>query len=421
MKTKRKSISVVVHFLLICALVLVGFGTGAATPALAQGSPSHCEPDGQQASGAVYRICMPTGEWNGDLVVYAHGYVAFNEPIAIPEDQLTIPDGPSIPEMVNGLGFAFATTSYSVNGLAVKEGIADLLDLVQIFSQTHGPPNRVYLVGPSEGGLITALGVEGHGDVFHGGLSACGPVGDFRRQINYWGDVRVLFDYFFPGVIPGSPVDIPPEVIANWDSIYQAAVEEALRADPHATAQLLRVAHVPVDPADPDSGVDALIQLLWYNVFATNDGVAKLGGQPYDNSRRLYWGSDNDLALNRGVQRFRADPAAIAEIEAHYQTTGDLDVPLVALHTLRDPIVPFWHELLYLRKIAAHGDTGLYTDLPGLNYGHCNFSAAEVLVAFAVLVYRTTGEPLPNAERVLTSASARIEYRNLARAYGLLR
>ncbi len=411
-----------IYFLLICALVLGGLGAAATPVAHAQDSPSNCEPDGQQASGAVYRICMPaTGEWNGDLVVYAHGYVAFNEPIAIPEDQSTIPDGPSIPEMVNGLGFAFATTSYSVNGLAVKEGIADLLDLVAIFSETHGQPDHVYLVGPSEGGLITALTVEQHHNLFDGGLSTCGPVGNFRGQINYWGDVRVLFDYFFPGVIPGSPVEIPQEVIDNWDTVYEGRVEDALRADPDATAQLLTVARVPVDPTDPDSGIDALVQLMWYNVFATNDGVAKLGGQPYDNSRRIYLGSDNDLRLNRNVQRFQADPTAIAEIEAHYQTSGDLNVPLVMLHTLRDPIVPYWHELLYRRKVVANGDVALHTSIPGLRYGHCNFSAAEVLVAFAILIHQVTGEVLPDAGQVLPGAQARIEYRDLARTYGLLR
>ncbi|HIP96234.1 MAG TPA: hypothetical protein EYH32_03345 [Anaerolineae bacterium] len=409
----------ILHILLICAILLGGLGTAAVPASHAE---SNCEPDGRQASGAVYRICMPAeGEWNGDLVVYAHGYVAFNEPIAIPEDQLSIPDGPSLPEMVNGLGFAFAATSYSVNGLAVQEGLADLVDLVEIFSETHGQPGHVYLAGPSEGGLITALGVEQHFNVFDGGLSTCGPVGDFRKQLNYWGDVRVLFDYFFPGVIPGSPVAIPQDVIDNWDTVYKGRVEDALRADPHATAQLLVVARVPVDPTNPDSAIDALVQLLWYNVFATNDGVTKLGGQPYDNSRRLYRGSDNDLRLNRSVPRFQADPAVIAEIEAHYQTSGDLSVPLVTLHTLGDPIVPYWHELLYNRKIATNGDVALHTNIPSLRYGHCNFTAAEVLLAFAVLVYRVTGDELPDVERVLPDAQARAEYRYLARAHGLLR
>src|SRR6266581_4657618 len=119
-----------------------------------------------------------------------------------------LPDGTSVPGIINALGFAFATTSYSTNGLAVVQGIDDVVDLVHIFATTHGAAHRVYLVGPSEGGIVTALAVEKHPDVFAGGLAACGPIGDFRQQINYDGDFRVVFDYFFPGVIPPSPVSV---------------------------------------------------------------------------------------------------------------------------------------------------------------------------------------------------------------------
>ncbi len=383
---------------------------------------SQCEPDGLQASGAVYRICMPAdGEWNGDLVVYAHGYVAFHEPIAIPEDQLQLPHQVSIPELANGLGFAFATTSYSVNGLAVRQGMADLIDLVQIFRATHGQPGRVYLVGASEGGLITALALERHADVFNGGLSACGPVGNFGWQINYWGDVRVLFDYFFPGVIPGSPIAIPQEVIDQWDTVYKPSVEVALRSEPARTSQLLEVARVPRPPTNAEKNIEALLDLLWYNVFATNDGIAKLGGQPFDNSQRLYRGSANDRLLNQMVTRVQADPVAITEVNTHYQTTGNLGGPLVALHTLRDPIVPYWQAAFYRYKIEVTGAQGLHKNIPILwRYGHCNFNAPQVLVAFVLLVREVTGQVIPDAERVLSSPEEQAEYRDLAAPFGLI-
>lgn len=83
--------------------------------------------DGDQASGAKYRICMPTlPPWNGDLVVYAHGYVAYNEPVAIPEDQLMV-GNVSLPDVINAFGYASATTSYYTNGLAVRAAIPDLV------------------------------------------------------------------------------------------------------------------------------------------------------------------------------------------------------------------------------------------------------------------------------------------------------
>ena len=65
-----------------------------------------------------------------------------------------------LPDVVTLLGYAFVTTSYQSNGLAVREGMADLVEVVDIFKAQKGVPNRVYLIGVSEGGLITTLAVE---------------------------------------------------------------------------------------------------------------------------------------------------------------------------------------------------------------------------------------------------------------------
>jgi pimeloyl-ACP methyl ester carboxylesterase len=399
------------------------FGSLPALPAVATITTSICT-DGTQLSGAVYRICMPEqGEWNGDLVVFAHGYVAPDEPIAIPEDQLELPGGLSIPEMLNELGFAFATTSYSINGLAVLEGGEDLRDLLDIFGAIHGQPRYVYLTGGSEGGLITALMVEQFPEVFDGGLAACGPVGDFRWQVNHWGDFRVVFDYFFPGLIPGDPFDIPQELMDDWDAYYENVIRPVIfdPANQSKINQLLRVTRVPADRRDPASVEEAIQGLLWYNVFATNDGIDKLGGQPFDNVHQFYRGSHNDLRLNLEVQRFRADPAALAEIELHYQTSGTLVSPLVTLHTTGDSLVPYWHEPLYREKVRASGSGSLHSNIPAFRYGHCNFKASEVLVAFALLVFKVTGQELTGAEDVLADADSRAEFLQLARRYGALR
>ena len=402
---------------LFIGVLLLGLFFVLHTSAWADSGPSICDPDGVQSSGAIYRICMPAGQWNGDLVVFAHGYVSPFEPVAIPEDQLELPDGTSLVDMITSMGYAFAVTSYAYNGLAIPQGVADVVELVQIFSQTKGEPQTVYLSGPSEGGLVTVLGAEQHPDVFDGALSTCGPIGDFQKQINAFGDFRVVFDYFFPGVLPPSPIAIPDEVIANWDTVYKPAIEAAIASDPHATEQLLRVTRAAIDPDDPESVKKTVDWNLWYNVFATNDAAVKLGGQPYGNQRKLYFGSDDDVALNTGVERFVADPAAKLEVQAHYQTSGDLRVPLVTMHNLLDPIVPYWHESLYTRK-ALHSGPFMHLNIPIARYGHCNFTPEEVLAAFAILVYRTEGT-LPNAAAALPNPQALARYQAILQEYGV--
>jgi len=172
--TRRAAVASAFFFLLILTLVPVA---GAVDPI------SICEPDGVQPSGAIYRICMPSpARWNGDLVIFAHGYVAFNELFGIPQDQVCSPDDPCLPTLINALGYAFATTSYSENGLAVLPGVQDVVDLVGVFGGAHGAPGHVFLTGASEGGIVTALAIEQYPDVFDGGLATCGPIGDWSKR-----------------------------------------------------------------------------------------------------------------------------------------------------------------------------------------------------------------------------------------------
>ncbi|MDO8705785.1 MAG: hypothetical protein Q7J84_12655 [Sulfuricaulis sp.] len=68
----------------------------------------------------------------------------------------------------------------------------------------------------------------------------------------------------------------------------------------------------------------------------TKDAAATLGGFPYDNRSRVYTGSDNDFVLNLLVPRLRAEGTALTEMRTHYNTRGQLAVPLVTIHTQRD-------------------------------------------------------------------------------------
>jgi len=380
--------------LLSLTLQMLGLTVHAATPPRPF-SPAACT-DGTQASGAIYRICMPSPfpPWNGDLIVYAHGYMAPNQPVRIPEEQLHLSDGTYIPTAVNQLGYAFATTSYSTNGLAVREGLADLVDLVSIFKRDHPTVNRVYLVGASEGGLITSLAVERYPRVFNGGLATCGPVGDFATHVNYLGDFRVVFDYFFPSLMPGTPISIPQSLIDTWETGYYSTTILPAISTPASTpsvTQLLSVTMYDTGLINPTTAITTISGLLWYSVFATNDAKAKLGGQPFDNRTRsgkpyTYTGSLDDDRLNAMVQHFSADQAALNEIDAHYQTAGRPLVPLVTLHTTLDPIVPYWHETLYRQKVELRGMTPWHDNIPVVRYGHCSFESNEVIEALNRLI-----------------------------------
>jgi acetyl esterase/lipase len=363
----------------ICALVAWLFA-----PALVNAA---CEEGTHRGGAARYVLCTPSGTWNGGLILYAHGYVSVPEGAANPnawKAQLSLPGGPSLPDLVTQYGFAFAASSYSKDGLAVLQGVEDTLDLINVFrNRTGAAPARVFVTGVSEGGLIAAKALEQNPGQLNGGLAACGPIGDFRKQIHYFGDVRVLFDYFFPGVLPPSAIDIPCSLITGWEA-KALQIGQQLQANPLKTAQLVSTGDIPVG-LNPANAGDAILSALWYNVFATNDAKSTLGGNPFDNNPRWYSGSLNDWLLNWKVARFDAAPAAETEM-AKYQTSGNLRRPLITLHTSWDPVVPAWQESAYAKKVAAQGKSHLLVRYPVLRYGHCAFNEGEVLIAFLTMV-----------------------------------
>jgi hypothetical protein len=227
--------------------------------------------DATTSSGALTRVCFPA-EWNGDLILYAHGYVQPDGPLAIPDDLI---GGTPVEDLINAAGYAYATTSYRANGLIADLAVDDLVQLKELVRRTVRPdPVRIYIVGVSEGGLVAALAAEAPLDPYTGVLAACAPIGDFARQIDYFNDVRVVFDYFFPGVIPGSPIDPPEEVRAGWDATYAPAVVAALTDDPAAALELAEVTGIPAEGLDPGALGEAVAGILWYNVLGTANAAA---------------------------------------------------------------------------------------------------------------------------------------------------
>ena len=118
---------------------------------------------GALPGGALYEIALPEA-WNAlpqkFLLVYAHGYRDPGTPIELPNDLIgAIP----IKDFVlTGLNMGYASTSYRENGLAVLEGIQDIVELRSTIASYFGqfnnitdegyqaPPYAVILVGPSE-------------------------------------------------------------------------------------------------------------------------------------------------------------------------------------------------------------------------------------------------------------------------------
>lgn len=87
----------------------------------------------------------------------------------------------------------------------------------------------------------------------------------------------------------------------------------------------------------------------------------------------------------------KSDPEAERYARMFYQTKGNLERPLVTLHNLLDPIVPFDHELIYRGLVAGQQKSRFLTAIPVPGYGHCEFTTAQVLGAFGTMIQQAMG------------------------------
>lgn len=250
-----------------------------AVPAFADHSPNAASEQLGTSNGAQYAMFLPKA-WNGRLVLWAHGFVDPDAPIALP-DVLPADVAPwlvQLRESLLGAGYAVAYSSYAENGWAVKDGAARTHELRGLFIARFGVPAQVYVGGRSLGALITTMLAETYPGDYQGALALCGPLGGGRLETDYIANVRVLFDFFFPGVIPGDVLHVPPMEFTADSPIVQAIVA-AIIAEPQKAVALASVDQIELPYRTLSELVFSIVRPLGYNIRGTNDLLARTGGQ----------------------------------------------------------------------------------------------------------------------------------------------
>jgi pimeloyl-ACP methyl ester carboxylesterase len=370
--------------------VLVGLALAAA-PARAQ---SHFE--GDIGPGSTYEIDVPP-VWNQSLVLYAHGLVQADLPLVSPSE---LPEFDAIRAALLSNGFAVAASSYSSNGWALADAVRRTHQLSGIFRTLVSAPRRTLLMGASLGALVAVKLAETHAREYDGALALCGPVGGALPQVQYVGDGRVIFDYYFPDLLPGTPFFVPPGTTflspLEWGgpSALFVNVVTALAANPAKTLRWAAAANLPFN--NMEELADSALAFIGFSLRYTNDLIERVNGKsPYDNSDVTYavdatpdtvLNAYLSSVLNDNVARVESDPAAVNYYERNYTPSGRIGIPVLTLHNTRDPAVPFAHETMFGAAVANAGRASLLTQVPVDRWGHCAFSSAEVQSAFASLV-----------------------------------
>lgn len=332
--------------------------------------------------GASYRIDMPA-HWNHRLVVYFHGYA--DAPVAFHEKEAPSP----MFDPLLARGYAVLQSGYSQGGWAVEQAAADTERLRRFFIAHHGVPVQTLVMGMSMGGTLTAMTIEQHPDVYAGALSLCGAIGPSDQLVSRDLALRAAFDYYFPGLLgPLAPVAAGYRA----DAATVARIDTALQSSPRARQSLLRWYRAADARNLPDVIAFVGVEL--------RELQQRAHGNPVGNENLVYVGTGDDDALNDGVRRYRADPAAAAYLARWYTPSGKLLRPMLALHDVRDPLVPAYVPFHYALAAERTGHGANFVQQYVHHEGHCVFTPAQIGTAFNELTTWVDAHARPHAGRL---------------------
>lgn len=325
-----------------------------------------------EVGGAKYYIEVPEN-WNGDLVLFAHGYVGPDVPIE-EIDPTTIEGGKRA--QVLQRGYAWAVSARSDNGFAVQEGVKATHQLRGIFTSRVAAADRVYLSSGSMGALIMLRLLEQHPGMYAGVLPVCGPIvgaGGFWEGAFH---TRALFDYFYPGVLGGDALNPPPGATGN--DMFGAAMGAVL-ADPAPAHELAAALPVPIEFADDFE----LAMTIGYQIYFGDPVILdelKMrahSSDVFDNSMTAYTGTSDDGDLNANIDRFEFAPQSRNWFDHWYTPSGDLPAPVLSIRTTRDPVVSPYLDPLFAARVAAAGKSDMFVWRQVDRFGHCDISSAN--------------------------------------------
>lgn len=335
-----------------------------------------------QIDRAAYQVEMPA-QWNGELVLYAHGFAGFGTEVAVQAPPA------ALRRWLIQEGFAWAASSYGENGYVPGIGADDTLALKRYFAGQFGQPKRTYLVGASMGGNVVALALEHHAAEYDGALAICGALGGIE-QIDYLVSWVALAEFTsglrFPIGEPG----------ANVASLFLEEVPRALGPAANPTERGRQFANAVMHLT---GGPRPFFREGFIEQYPVNFGLAMLDperkllvNRAATNAGAAYHIDPGlgltDDQLKAGVRRFPSDPAA-RNAEAHpdaVPTTGRISDPLLTLHNTGDLFVPITMEQSYRQKVEAAGKGDLLVQRAIRAGGHCKFSETELTTAFSDLV-----------------------------------
>lgn len=385
--------------------------------------------------GATFLIEVPS-PWNGTLLLYSHGYVAPGSPNPAQD----VGD-PVTGAFLLANGFALAGSSYAQTGWAIQEALPDQIAVLDTFAALVGRPKVTIAWGHSLGGIITAGLIQRFPQRFDAAQPMCGVLSGGVATWNQALDAAFAFKTLLAF---GSPLQVVNITNPTENLVLSETILASAQATPQGRARIAlatAVGDTPgwFDPASPEPAADDFTtqetnQFLWSQqvdfpfLFALRAELeARAGGNPswnigvdyrrqLDRSvnreevRALYKQAglslDADLDALNDAARISANPASIEYLEQNIIFNGDLDMPVLTLHTTGDGLVSNQNESAYKDVVEEGGDSRLLRQTFIHRAGHCSFTPAETVTALGNLLQRLDSGRWPDLDPSILNAEA---------------
>ena len=369
---------------------------------------------GSLASGATWEARVPAA-WNGTLVLYGHG---FRGPGANPAWDSKM--DPTFDELASR-GYAVASSSYATTGWALGTAVQDQLQTLEAFGRGYAQPQRTIAFGRSMGGLVTSLIAEVPGSGVDAAVSTCGLVGGGASLNNYQLDAAYAASEL---LLPGQGHKLTGFTSPADSAALTAAISVALTEGQKTAEGRARIALVAallntpteldgVDQNDPLAMQEAQARLVLETlptvISRRSDIVNAAGGDSgwtagvdYNamlmaspqapRVRELYRLAGLDLKQDLGTLTANADiepsAAGLEWMRGTSVPTGELQIPVLATHTLVDLLAPVEYQEEYAETVRQAGAGSLIRQAFVDRDGHCNFSVAENIASIQAVEHR---------------------------------
>lgn len=348
-------------------------------PLVVGGAPTTVRQGVHRHSGYIIEVPQ---KWNGDLVMWAHGY----------RGQTTVlsPEPPAfgLRQRLLEQGYAWASSSYYRNGFDIRAGVLSTKDLADHFRRVVERPHRTYVAGVSMGGYILARSLEQYPGYYAGGLPMCGVLGD-QELLDFFLDYNLVAQAL--AGVPAYPT--PPDYLTNAVPRIQVALglTGVSPTSPGISDERGRqLRDITINRSGgPRPGADVSFAVWKDFLFAisTTDGgdsPAERPGQLATNLLTRY-APNSPVDVNATVQRVAPEnlrQRLLPTLTEVPRIAGRPTVPVLSLHNLGDLFVPFSMEQAYARDVAKHGRSRLVVQRAIRAAQHCEFTPAEAGAAW---------------------------------------